>query len=159
MATTYPENYTKQLQRLEALLNDSYKTYQHAIDHVQSADLKELLRSVATERESILAELKSRIRSMGGDPEHDETGFLATLQRGWQGIKAAAAGSGDQGVLDSCRSSDVEVLNGYDDVLQGTILEDTELKTFLASQRLTINNALIELDARYFKLFKSDPSF
>lgn len=158
MQTTYPENYTKQLQRLFVLVSDNQKHYQQAAEKVQNPEFKELFHHFSLEREAIINELRKRIVSSGVSPQKDEHGFMADLQRSWQDFKASVSGSGDQAVLESCRNSDQTVLDGYDDVLQGSVLEDAELKFFLSAQRYTINESFLELDRRYFDLFNSDNS-
>ena len=154
----YPENYTKQLQRLLALVSDSKKHYQHAAENIKSPEFKDLLKQYGAERESIIAELKQKIASMGGNPDEDEHGFLSILHRGWLEMKAKAAGKGDQELLEACRNTDQALLDGYDDVLQGTLLEHSDLKTFVSGQRLAINESFWELDRHYFNLFNTNNS-
>lgn len=156
---TYHENFIKQLHRLLSLITDSKKHYQHASEHIESTEFRDLLRQYVHEREIISNELRAKISSLGGDPDEDEHGFLSILQKSWLDLKAKAAGSGDQELLESCRNSDQALLDGYDDVLQGSVLENEDLKTFLAGQRLSINESFWELDRYYFSLFKTDNSF
>ena len=56
--------------------------------------------------------------------------------------------------MEKLRSTERETLDAYDDVLQGTILENFNLKTLIMGHRLIINEAFTELDRRYFELFK-----
>jgi len=156
MKTTYPENYTKQLQRLLGLVNDSRKHFEESLDKLNSQEFKDFLKQLLIEREAVEIELKNRIIRLGGDPTESNIGFLSGLERSWQAFKAKAAGTGDQEILEGCRNVDQTVLDGYDDVLQGTILEDEELKYFISSQRYTINQSFLELDDKYFSLFKND---
>lgn len=158
MKTAYPENYTKQLQRLLGLVNDSRKHFADALEKVSSQEFKDFLKQLLVEREAIQIELVNRIVRLGGDPNDYKVNLLSGLERSWQALKAKASGSGDQEVLEGCRNVDQAVLDGYDDVLQGSILEDEELKYFITSQRFTINQSFLELDRRYFSLFKKDNS-
>ena len=158
MDTTVRKTYTKQLQRLLGLINDSRKNYQYAVDHTESNDLKDLFRNQQAKREAISAELRQKIQQSGADPDEQDQSFLSKMERSWEGFKASMSGKGDQEVLERCRNTDQAVLDGYDDVLQGNILQNQELKTFLAAQRLTINESFTDLDQRYFNLFKTDPS-
>ncbi|WP_207533099.1 PA2169 family four-helix-bundle protein [Desertivirga arenae] len=154
--TTYPENHTRQLQRLLGLVSDSRKHFQEAIEKVKDTNFKNFLNQLLIEREALQIELKNRIIRLGGNPDANNVGFLSNLERSWQIIKAKASGSGDQEIIESCRNAEQIVLDGYDDVLQGTILEDEELKYFITSQRFTINQSFLELDQMYFNMFKTD---
>lgn len=158
METTVQKNYTRQMQRLLGLISDSHKNYLYAIDHTKADDLKDLFRDQAAKRESIMSELRSRIEHTGGNPEEHDHSFLSQMERSWEGFKASISGKGDQEILERCRNTDQAVLDGYDDVLQGNILQNADLKTFLAAQRLVVNESFTELDRRYFNLFKTDPS-
>jgi uncharacterized protein (TIGR02284 family) len=158
MKSAYPENFTKQLQRLLGLVNDSRTHFAEAIEKVSSQEFKDFLKQILIEREALQIELVNRIVRLGGDPDDYKLSFLSGLERSWQTLKAKASGSGDQEILEACRNVDQAVLDGYDDVLQGSILEDEELKYFISSQRFTINQSFLELDERYFSLFKKDNS-
>jgi len=156
--TTYPENHTKQLQRLLGLVSDSYNHFKEAVEKIKSQDLKSFIKQLLIEREALQIELKNRIVRLGGNPDENHLGFLSGMERSWQMIKARASGGGDQEMLESCRNAEQTVLDGYDDVLQGSILEDEELKYFITSQRFTINQSFLELDQRYSSLFNTNNS-
>jgi len=153
---TYPENYVRQLQRLLGLVTDSQQHYQYAEENIKSTEFKDLLKFYVKERKKISEDLREKIASFGGNPNENDLGFLSMLERSWHEIQAKAAGRGDQELLESCRNSDQYLLDGYDDVLQGSVLERPDLKAFLSEQRLAINESFWELDRHYFNLFKTD---
>lgn len=154
----YPENYIGQLKRLLQIILDSRKGYQEAASMVESQELKEAFGRVAAERETLATALKDRIAQYGGNPDDLSGDFLATLHRSWMGIKTAMTKRTDQTILESCRNGDQAALDAFDDVLQGDLLNDSNLKTFLVVQRHKINEAFMEMEERYFKLFKKDPT-
>lgn len=154
----YTGNYNKQLQSLLRLLNDSKQGYTEATELVQSAELKDLFFQIIKQRETLAAEIRDRIHSYGGTPDEERSDLMASLHRGWMEIKTSMTKKDDQAVLESCRNGDQTVLDAYDDILQGDLLNDTDIKTFLMSQRFIINETFTELDRRYFSLFKKDPS-
>lgn len=154
----YHENYIKQLQRLLHIISDSFKGYKEAEKDVESADLKELFRQIASERESMTEQLRERIARYGGNADIQGSDILGTLHRSWMGIKTAMTHKTDQTVLESCRNGDQAALDTFDDILQGDLLNDTEMKTFLTGQRFAVSQTFMELDRRYFSLFKADPS-
>ncbi|WP_407427111.1 ferritin-like domain-containing protein [Arcticibacter sp.] len=154
---TYSENYNKQLQRLYKILKDGQKGYTEAAEHVKSPDLRELFAKIASEREGLANQMGSKMAEFGYSPDmHDDA--LGVLHRGWMNFKASMTSNTDQNILESCRNGDQAALDAFDDVLQGEILYDTELKSFLMEPRLKINETFVDLDKRYFDMFKKDPS-
>lgn len=155
----YPENYTNQLKRVLQMVLDSHKGYSEAIEEAGSQEFKDLFSRIASERETIASQLIERIKRYGGDPaDENKNELLGMMHRGWMGIKTSVAKKTDQTVLESCRNGDQAILDLYDDILQGDLLNDTDMKTFLMEQRYIINNAFMELDKKYFDLFKKDTS-
>lgn len=154
---TYSENYNKQLQRLYKILQDGHKGYIDASDHVKSDDLKVLFKEIAAEREILANQMAAKMVEFGYDPNNSDDA-LGALHRGWMGLKASITSNTDQNILESCRNGDQAALDAFDDVLQGEVLYDTELKSFLMEPRLKINETFVDLDKRYFDLFKKDPS-
>lgn len=154
---TYSENYSKQFQRLYKIIQDGHKGYADAAEHVKSAELKSLFEQISQEREMLAKDMASKMSDFGYDP-HGKEDTLGVLHRGWMNIKASVTSNTDQSILESCRNGDQAALDAFDDVLQGEILYDTELKLFLMELRLKINERFMELDKRYFALFKKDPS-
>lgn len=153
----YSENYNKQLQRLHRILQDGQKGYTEAAEHTHSPDLKSLFQKIANERGELVDQMSSKMKHFGYDTDSHEDA-LGVLHRGWMSIKASMTSNTDQNILESCRNGDQAALDAFDDVLQGEVLYDTELKSFLMEQRLKINETFMDLDKRYFDLFKKDPS-
>lgn len=153
----YSENYHKQLQRLYRILQDGQKGYTEAAEHVKSPDLKVLFEKIAFERQVLATQMGSKMAEFGYDPDGHEDA-LGALHRGWMSLKASMTSNTDQNILESCRNGDQAALDAFDDVLQGEILYDTELKSFLMEPRLKINETFVDLDKRYFDMFKKDPS-
>lgn len=153
----YSENYNKQLQRLYKILQDGQKGYSEAAEHVKSPDLKMLFEKIASEREILVNQMGSKMAEFGYIPDGHEDA-LGVLHRGWMNLKASLTSNTDQNILESCRNADQAALDAFDDVLQGEILYDTALKAFLMEPRLKINETFLELDRRYFDIFKKDPS-
>lgn len=147
---SYHENYSKQLQRLLNIVTKGQKKYVKASEQTDSEEFKNLFHRYADERNNIIAELKDAIRNYGGvvgESTEPEAGI-----QNWNSTKIDT--KKDQTILETLRGSEQEILDTYDDVLQGTILEDFNLKTLIMSQRLTISESFTELDRRYFELFK-----
>ena len=154
MEASYHENYTKQLQRLLNIVSKGKKKYIKASEQIDSEVFKNLFSRYIDERNHIISELKDAIKNLGGvvgESTEPEAGL-----ENWNSTKIHT--KKDQTILETLRGSEQETLDAYDDVLQGTILEEFDLKTLIMSQRLTISEAFTELDRKYFELFKlSEP--
>lgn len=152
METSYHENYIKQLQRLLNTVAKSEKRLIEAADHTNSKDYKKLFDRYADERITIMSELKEAIIDLGGNISNATETEIGTPHA--SNDNSSHDIKQYQAVLERLRNSERETLDAYDDVLQGSILEDFNLKTLLMGHRLTINEAFIELDKLYFALFK-----
>src|SRR5215213_754222 len=90
---------------------DGREGFRTAAEGVRSAELRELFQGYAHQRASFAGELQDEVRRLGGDPER--TGSLvATLHRGWMGLRAALEGDDDRAVVSECeRGEDVALAN------------------------------------------------
>ena len=151
MEASYKENYGKQLHKLLNSVQKSQKRYHEASEKISSAEIKELFDRFAHQRDEIMGELREAINHW--DPSSNDDLIVDPGVSNWNSSNPENSKS-DQSVLESIRGTEQEVLDKYDDVLQGSILEEFDLKTMLMSHRLTINEAFAELDKKYFALFK-----
>lgn len=155
---SYSENYGKQLKHLYKILLESCNGYIEACKHISSPDLQALFEKTIEDRQMIVKQIRDKMAEYGGSSDDMEGGSEGLIHRSWMQFKTAFTSSSDQSILESCRNGEQVVLDLYDDVLQGEVLYDMTLKTFLMEQRLKVNENFIELDKRYFALFKKDPS-
>src|SRR5215207_11725423 len=90
---------------------DGREGFRAAAEGVRSAELRELFHAYARQRASFAGELQDEVRRLGGEPE--QTGSLvATLHRGWMGLRAALEGDDDAAVVSECgRGEDVALSN------------------------------------------------
>lgn len=151
METSYKENYGKQLHKLLNTVQKSQKRYHEASSKISSSEIKELFDRFAQQRDNIIKELQEALNHW--DPNSTEDMIVDPGVSNWNSSSPENSKS-DQSVLESVRGTEQEVLDKYDDVLQGSILEEFDLKTMLMDHRLTVNEAFTELDKKYFALFK-----
>lgn len=91
---------------------DGREGFRTAAEGVQSAELRELFHNYARQREGFVSELQDEVRRLGGDPE--QTGSLvATLHRGWMGLRAALEGEDDRAVVSECERGESVALETY----------------------------------------------
>ncbi len=100
------------LNRLIETCRDGQEGFQAAAEGVRGAGMKELLYEYSRERASFAGELQDEVRRLGGDPER--TGSLvASLHRGWMGLRAALEGGDDSAVLSECERGEDVALAEY----------------------------------------------
>jgi uncharacterized protein (TIGR02284 family) len=90
---------------------DGQEGFRAAAAGVKSAELRALFEEYSRQRASFVGELQDEVRRIGGDPE--QTGsFVASLHRGWMGLRAAIEGDDDGAIVSECeRGEDVALAN------------------------------------------------
>lgn len=99
------------LNNLIETCRDGQEGFRTAAEGVRSAELRETFHGYARQRASFVGELQDEVRRLGGEP--GRTGSLvATLHRGWMGLRAALEGDDDRAVVSECeRGEDVALAN------------------------------------------------
>ena len=106
------EEVVSTLNNLIETCRDGQEGFRAAAEGVQSAELRELFHGYARQRASFAGELQDEVRRLGGDPER--TGSLvASLHRGWMGLRAALEGNDDRAVLSECERGEEVALASY----------------------------------------------
>ena len=106
------EEVVSTLNRLIETCRDGQEGFRAAAEGVRGAELKELFHGYSRERASFVGELQDEVRHLGGDPER--TGSLvASLHRGWMGLRAALEGADDDAVLSECERGEDVALAEY----------------------------------------------
>ncbi|HEX8292995.1 MAG TPA: PA2169 family four-helix-bundle protein [Pyrinomonadaceae bacterium] len=100
------------LNNLIETCRDGQEGFRTAAEGVRSAELRELFHGYARQRASFAGELQDEVRRLGGDPER--TGSLvASLHRGWMGLRAALEGNDDRAVVGECERGEGVALANY----------------------------------------------
>jgi uncharacterized protein (TIGR02284 family) len=100
------------LNELIETCRDGQEGFKTAAEGVKSAELRELFHSYARQRAGFAGELQDDVRRLGGDPER--TGSLvASLHRGWMGLRAALEGDDDRAVIGECERGEGVALAAY----------------------------------------------
>src|SRR5215218_4632989 len=91
---------------------DGQEGFRTAAEGVRSAELRELFHDYARRRADFASTLQDEVRRLGGDPER--TGSLvASLHRGWMGLRAALEGDDDGAIVSECERGEVVALETY----------------------------------------------
>ncbi|MEJ0093863.1 MAG: PA2169 family four-helix-bundle protein [Methylocella sp.] len=105
---------------LNALLQttkDGEEGFRTCAQNVRSTALKAVFETAATRCDEGAAELKTKIRGLGGQPtERGSTSAL--LHRGWTNLKASIVGMDDHAVLVECERGEDAAKGAYEAALK-----------------------------------------
>jgi uncharacterized protein (TIGR02284 family) len=131
MTTAVPEPAVKTLNQLIEVCRDGQKGFETAAAAVKTLDVKQLLKSYATQRACFATELQSEVTRLGGQPQ--EAGSIeATLHRGWINIKSLLTGASDTAIVAECERGETAALDAYHAALKADLPE--EARTVVARQ-------------------------
>ena len=102
---------------------DGEKGFTAAAERADSAELKQLFSTLATQRQTFTHDLEVEIERIGGTPA--DMGHAAGLaHRGWMAVKAAVSADDDQSILDECERGEDHAKKAYADALGKTLPTD-----------------------------------
>ncbi|HEX7312841.1 MAG TPA: PA2169 family four-helix-bundle protein [Pyrinomonadaceae bacterium] len=100
------------LNELIETCRDGREGFRAAAEGVRGAELRELFHDYARQRADFAGTLQEEVRRLGGEPER--TGSLvATLHRGWMGLRAALEGNDDRAIVSECERGESVALETY----------------------------------------------
>ncbi|QJR37658.1 PA2169 family four-helix-bundle protein [Gemmatimonas groenlandica] len=102
---------------------DGEKGFAAAAERADSADLKQLFSTLATQRKTFTHELEVEVERIGGTPA-DMGHAAAAAHRGWMAVKAAVSTDDDQSILDECERGEDYAKKAYADALGKTLPSD-----------------------------------
>ncbi len=101
---------------LIALLRDGEKGFSELAEHIEDAECRAYLREESCVRAAFAVELERLIRTMTGAQLHPTGTRLATLHRGWMGLRARW-GADDTAMLEATELCERYAVKAYEDVL------------------------------------------
>jgi uncharacterized protein (TIGR02284 family) len=100
------------LNELIETCRDGEEGFRTAAEGVKGAELRELFQRYSRQRAGFAGELQDEVRRLGGEPE--QTGSLvASLHRGWMGLRAALEGGDERAILSECGRGEDVAMSGY----------------------------------------------
>ena len=100
------------LNNLIETCRDGQEGFRTAAEGVKSAELRELFQGYARQRAGFAGELQDEVRRLGGEPE--QTGSLvASLHRGWMGLRAALEGGDERAIAGECERGEEVAMSAY----------------------------------------------
>jgi uncharacterized protein (TIGR02284 family) len=100
------------LNNLIETCRDGQEGFRTAAEGVKGAELRELFHDYARQRANFAGELQDEVRRLGGEPEGSGS-LVATLHRGWMGLRAALEGNDDRAVVSECERGEALALATY----------------------------------------------
>ena len=92
--------------------------YQQASENVREGSLRTTFGQLSQQHASFAEELRSEVRSLGGDPEGREGSVGGSLFRGWISIKDALSSRDAEAVLEECERGEERAVEQYEDALE-----------------------------------------
>jgi uncharacterized protein (TIGR02284 family) len=113
-----------------ATLNDLHKTtkdgeegFRACANQVKSTNLKSVFQAAASRCDEGAAELKAKIRVLGGEPT--QSGSIGgSLHRAWMNVKSSITGMDDHAVLAACESAEDAAKSAYEAALKTDLPAD-----------------------------------
>lgn len=100
------------LNNLIETCRDGEEGFRTAAEGVKRAELRELFQDYARQRAGFAGELQDEVRRLGGEPER-EGSLVASLHRGWMGLRAALEGGDDRAIVSECGRGEDLALAAY----------------------------------------------
>jgi uncharacterized protein (TIGR02284 family) len=93
------------LETLTTTLIDSVNGYEESAKQTENGRLKQMFDECAADRRRVADDLRSAIRSLGGDPPEDGS-FMGKTHQTWLDLKAAVTGRDDEAIVNSVEAGE-----------------------------------------------------
>jgi uncharacterized protein (TIGR02284 family) len=103
--------------------NDGENGFRACADGVKDPKLKTVFEAAARRCAEGAAELKAKVRSLGGDPETSGS-VTGSLHRGWVNVKSVITGKDEAAVLAECERGEDSAKRSYEDALKKDLPAD-----------------------------------
>lgn len=102
---------------------DSADGYEQAAEHAPDAELGQIFRRFASERRSVVADLRSHVVRLGGTPE-DDGSLLAAAHRTFLNLKASVSSSDRKAALEEVGRGETFIAEKYETALRDDLSPD-----------------------------------
>jgi len=133
---------TEQLKHLLSITTDSMEGYKQSANNATGPEFKTLFTDYLIQRNEYAEELKTAIRSLGGDAEAVSGGTFSALSRLWTTIKTTLSSDTERTALEACTADEKAAIAEYEKVLQNAELSPG-LREMLTEQKAGIERALV----------------
>ena len=142
------------LNSLIATTIDSVDGYKEAAENAENPRFAEQFRARAGERRTVVSDLRSQVKTLGGNPEDDGT-VLAGAHRVFLDLKSAVTGRDDQAIVNEVERGEDHIKAKYDDALQDAELSPA-VKTAIQTAYASVHKGHDEMSALKHSLEATD---
>jgi uncharacterized protein (TIGR02284 family) len=100
------------LNHLVAIARDGVEGMKSAADHAKNPSLKSALERLSQERDHVATDLRSAVRSLGGEAEDSGT-TLGAAHRTFMNIKEAVSASDDRSLIEECERGEDKAMKEF----------------------------------------------
>jgi uncharacterized protein (TIGR02284 family) len=97
---------------------DSITGYEDSASNVENERFREIFRQRADERQRVVEELRSQVRSLGGNPEESGT-FLGKAHQRFEDLKAAVTGRDEKAIINEVERGEDYLKAKWEAALEG----------------------------------------
>lgn len=140
------QNREKTIEELNDILAKNYDAlqgYRKAAERTKDNYLMGYFNNRAIERQEFIDELRTEVRSLGGEPTDDGT-FQGSAHRVWINFKSALSFDDDEAILEECIRGEKNAIEEYDDLLEETHVPHST-RSLLHRQKTKIQEVLREI--------------
>ncbi len=99
---------------------DGAKGYETAAEDVEDADLKDLFRKYAVQRDSMITELQNQLHQMG-KMDDESSSIEGTIHRAWIDLKSAISSKDRKRILEECERGEDYAVKAYQEALNSNL--------------------------------------
>jgi uncharacterized protein (TIGR02284 family) len=133
------------INHLISIAEDGKQGYENAAKDVEAPEMKALFSRFSSERAEFVTQLRSHVKSLGGDPEHDG-GPLGAAHRLWIDLKSALTSGDKTAIINACVTGEEAAISAYEGALKEDYITG-ELRNVINSQLGSIQQALGAIQA------------
>lgn len=121
---------------------DRISGYRKAAEESKKFDIKlrSFFQGMADENRLNVSSLTERVRSLGGEAEHDAT-TMGKIYRAWMDVKATFTGRDRTSIIASCEYGEDQAQNAYDEAFKSDTGMDIHTKMLILSQKETLEQS------------------
>ena len=109
------------LNTLIATTIDSVTGYEESAANVENERFREIFRKRASERQSVVEELRAEVRRLGGNPE-DDGSFLGKAHQRFEDLKAAVTGRDEKAIINEVERGEDYIKEKFETALNNSDL-------------------------------------
>lgn len=122
--------------------NDRIEGYEKALkDTHDSSSYDTLFNQMIRQSQGYKQQLVQEVRTIGGDPDWNETTNSGKIYRVWMDVKATFTGKSDKSALELCEFGEDAAQKAYDEALSSDVTLPASVRSLLVSQKSELKDS------------------